>query len=58
MELSHSSEAVSCAVTQELVNILRNLEVHSRVQNSSQLVPILSQTNPIHTTSSSPSKSI
>jgi hypothetical protein len=56
MEPSSSSEAASCAVTQELPNILRNLKVHYRVHKSPPLVPVLSQIDPVHTTPSYLSK--
>jgi hypothetical protein len=52
MELSTSSEAANCGETQELPSILWNLKVHYRDQNSTPLVHILTQINPIHTISS------
>jgi hypothetical protein len=49
MELSPSWEAASCAVTQELPNILWETMVHYSVHNSPLLVRILSQISLYHT---------
>jgi hypothetical protein len=50
MELSPSSEAASCAATQELASILWDWKVYYHVHNDYPLDPILSQINPVHTT--------
>jgi hypothetical protein len=57
MELSPSCEAASCAVTQELPNILRNQKVYYHVHKRPPLVPILSHISPVLATPSYLSKS-
>jgi hypothetical protein len=52
MELSLSSEAISRSATQEGPKILWNRMVYYRVHQSPQLVPILSQIYPVHSTTS------
>jgi hypothetical protein len=56
MEPNTTREATSCASTKKLINILWNSEIHYRVHKSPPLVPILTQTNPVHITQSYISK--
>jgi hypothetical protein len=56
MDLIPTRETVSCAVTQKLPSILMNPKIHFCVHKRLPLVPILSQINPVHTTSSHFSK--
>jgi hypothetical protein len=52
IELSRFSEANSCSVTQEFLNILRNSKIHYCVHNSLPLASFLSQMNPVRATPS------
>jgi hypothetical protein len=50
MQRSPSWEVSSSAVTQELPNILWNLDVHYHAHKSPPLVHIMNQMSPVHTT--------
>jgi hypothetical protein len=56
MEQSPSWEAANCLDTHELPSILRSPKVYYHVHKSLQLVPVLSQINPVHITPSNFSK--
>jgi hypothetical protein len=51
MELSSSCEATSHSAIQEILNILWNPNIYCRVHTNPPLVLVLSQMNPVYTTS-------
>jgi hypothetical protein len=56
MEVSTTREATSYAATEEPPRLFWNPKAHYRIRKSPPLDPILSQTNPAHTTPSYLSK--
>jgi hypothetical protein len=52
MELSTTQEAISCVAPWEVLSILWNPKVQQCFHKSPPLIPVLGQTNPVHTTPS------